>query len=133
MFLLSLLTLMMSTTSGAVFLRVFSTNTPLLAENGSTKKIYNNSELANLYKWLIVNKLSLNIAKTQLLTIGSHQRLANNADHSLNMHLGDQVIKTVCDTKSLGSHICHDRNVNEIARTIFSGISSHKGLGRTSV
>ena len=64
--------------------------------------------------------------------IGSRQRLANNADHSLNIHLGDQVIKRVCDTKSLGSHICHGQNVNEIARTI-SGVSSHKGLGRTSV
>ena len=35
-------------------------------------------ELANLHKWLvIVDKLNLNITKTELLLIGSHQRLAN--------------------------------------------------------
>ena len=49
-------------------------------------------ELANLHKWRIVNKLSLNIAKTELLLTGSRQRLANNADYSLNILLEDQVI-----------------------------------------
>ena len=42
-----------------------------------------NGELANLHKWLIVNKLNLNITKTELLLIGSRQGLANNADHYL--------------------------------------------------
>lgn len=31
-----------------------------------------NGELANFHKWLIVNKLSLNIVKTELMLIGSH-------------------------------------------------------------
>ena len=34
-----------------------------------------NTELVNLYEWLNVNKLSLNIAKTELTLIGSRQRL----------------------------------------------------------
>ena len=33
-----------------------------------------NTELAYLHKWLNVNKLSLNIAKTELMLIGSRQR-----------------------------------------------------------
>ena len=34
-----------------------------------------NTELANRHEWLSVNKLSLNIAKTELMLIGSLQRL----------------------------------------------------------
>ena len=34
-----------------------------------------NTELGNLHEWLNVNKLSLNIAKTELTLIGSRQRL----------------------------------------------------------
>ena len=62
-------------------------------------------ELAIIHKWRIVNKLSLNIAKTGPLLTGSRQRLANNADYSLNILLEDQVINRVWDTKSLGIHI----------------------------
>ena len=79
-------------------------------------------ELANFHKWRIVNKLSLNIAKTELLLTGSRQRLANNADYSLNILLEDQVISGVCDIKSLGIHIDQYlswfKHVDEIPRTI---------------
>ena len=46
-----------------------------------------NAELANLREWLNVNKLSLNIAKTELMLIGSRQRLATTIDHSLTIKL----------------------------------------------
>ena len=41
------------------------------------------NELANLHEWLNVNKLSLDIAKTELMLIGSKQRLATTIGHSL--------------------------------------------------
>ena len=89
-------------------------------------------ELANFHKWRIVNKLSLNIAKTELLLTGSRQRVANNADYSLNILLEDQVINGVCDTKSLGIHIDQYlswfKHVDEIARTISSGIGALRRL-----
>ena len=34
-----------------------------------------NSELKNLHQWLVTNRLSLNIAKTEFMIIGSRQRL----------------------------------------------------------
>ena len=40
-----------------------------------------NLELRNLQRWLITNRLSLNIAKTEFMVIGSNQRihaLSNN-------------------------------------------------------
>ena len=63
---------------------------------------------------------------------GSRQRLANNADYSLNILLEDQVINRVCDTKSLGVHIdkylsCL-KHVDEIARTISPGIGALRRL-----
>ena len=89
-------------------------------------------QLANLHQWRIVNKLSLNIAKTELLLTGSRQRLANNADFSLNILLEDQVINRVCDTKSLGIHIDQYlswlKYVDEIARTLSSGTSALRRL-----
>ena len=46
-----------------------------------------NTELANLHEWFNVNKLSLNIAKTELMLIGSRQRLATTIGHSLTVKI----------------------------------------------
>ena len=46
-----------------------------------------NTELANLHEWLHVNKLGLNIAKTELMLIGSRQRLAATTGHSLTVQI----------------------------------------------
>ena len=79
-----------------------------------------------------IHGLNLNTAKTELLLICSRQRLANNAGHSLNIHLVDQVINRVCHTKSLGIHIDQylswSKHVNETARTISSGIGALERL-----
>ena len=42
-----------------------------------------NFELGNLKEWLNVNKLSLNVAKTEFMVIGSRQRLATFDGHEL--------------------------------------------------
>ena len=48
-----------------------------------------NTELANLHEWLNVDKLSLNIAKTELMLIGSRQRLVASTiiGHSLTVQI----------------------------------------------
>ena len=40
-----------------------------------------NIELGKLKEWLNVNKLSLNVAKTEFMVIGSRQRLATFDNH----------------------------------------------------
>jgi hypothetical protein len=40
-----------------------------------------NIELGKLKEWLNANKLSLNVAKTEFMVIGSRQRLATFDDH----------------------------------------------------
>ena len=91
-----------------------------------------NDELVNLHEWLTVNKLSLNIAKTELMFIGSRQRLSNTANHSINIHIEGQQINRVCHTRSLGIHIDQHlswtKHVNEIVSVVSSGIGALKRL-----
>ena len=47
-----------------------------------------NIELGNLKEWLNVNKLSLNVAKTEFMVIGSRQRLATFDGHEINVFVG---------------------------------------------
>ena len=65
------------------------------------------SELNNLTCWLRANRLSLNVAKTELMIIGSRQRLhaqCDEIDISLIsiLSIDDKMIKRVDHTKSLG-------------------------------
>ena len=90
-----------------------------------------NTELANLHEWLNVNKLSLNIAKTELMLIASRQRLASTTiGHSLTVHIVGHEIDRVPNTKSLGLYIDQNlwwsKHVNETAKIISSGISALK-------
>ena len=104
-----------------------------LATNSLNKLEYAiNGELVNIHEWLMVNKLSLNIAKTELMFIGLLQRLSNTADHSINIHIESQQINRVCHIKSLGIHIDQHlswtKHVNEIATIVSSGIGALKRL-----
>ena len=61
-----------------------------------------NSELTNLYSWLKANKLSLNIAKTEFMVIGSRQKFLAENCSELNIQLDNQPISRVEHAKSLG-------------------------------
>ena len=91
-----------------------------------------NIELANLHEWLNVNKLSLNIAKTELMLIASRQRLATTIGHSLTVQIKGHEIDRVPHTKSLGVYIDQNlswsKHVNETAKIISSGIRALKRL-----
>ena len=92
-----------------------------------------NAELAYLHEWLNVNKLSLNIAKTELMLIGSRQRLsATTTGHSLAVQIKGHEIDRVPHTKSLRVHIDQNlswsKHVNETAKIVSSGIGALKRL-----
>ena len=92
-----------------------------------------NTELANLHEWLNVNKLSLSIAKTELMLIGSRQRLASTTiGHSLTVQIEGHEIDRVPHTKSLGLYIDQNlswsKHVDETAKIISSGIGALKRL-----
>ena len=91
-----------------------------------------NTELANLHEWLNVNKLSLNIAKTELMLIGSRQRLATTIGYSFTVQIEGHEIDRVSHTKSLGIYIDQNlsssKHVNETAKIVSSGIGALKRL-----
>ena len=59
------------------------------------------SELNNLTCWLRANRLSLNVAKTELIIIGARQRLHAQCDE-IDISIDDKMIKRVDHTKFLG-------------------------------
>ena len=60
-----------------------------------------NFELQSLNRWLIANKSSLNIAKTEFMVIGSRQRLATFDDPELCVTVNNASVKRVKPAKTL--------------------------------
>ena len=64
--------------------------------------------LTNLQDWLHANKLSMNVAKTQSLIIGSGSnihKIEGQTDAKPSLSIGDQAIEVITDTKYLGLQI----------------------------
>ena len=114
--------------------RMYADDTSISIAVSSLKELESalNTELVNLHEWLNVNKLSLNIAKTELMLIGSRQRLATTIGHSLTVQIKGHEIDRVPHTKSLGVYIDQNlswsKHVNETAKIISSGIGALKRL-----
>ena len=109
------------------------TSISIAANNLPELELTLNTKLANLHEWLNVNKLSLNIAKTELIMlIGSRQRLATTIGHSVTAQIGGHEIDRVPHTKSLGIYIDQNlswsKHVNETAKIVSSGIGALKRL-----
>ena len=106
-------------TRGAVP-RMFADDTNLtLSAKTLTERLALTPELNNLSSWLKANKLSLNVAKTELMIIGSRQRLSAQCD-AVEIRIDDQIIKRVVHTKSLGliidAHLSWGKHVEEICK-----------------
>ena len=86
-------------------------------------------ELNNLSCWLKANKLSLNVAKTELMVIGSRQRLSVQCDNVV-IKIDDQIIKRVDHSKSLGltidAHLSWSKHVEDICKKVSSAIGALK-------
>ncbi|XP_028405704.1 uncharacterized protein LOC114528270 [Dendronephthya gigantea] len=91
-----------------------------------------NTELEKLKEWLNVNKLSLNIAKTEFMVIGSRQRLSTFDDHDINVIVDKKQIEKVESTKSLGLSIDENltwkKHIDDISKKVSSGISALKRI-----
>ena len=86
-------------------------------------------ELNNLSCWLKADRLSLNVAKTELMIIGSRQRLSVQCD-DLEIRIHDQIIKRFDHTKSLGltidDHLSWCKYVDKICKKVSSAIGALK-------
>ena len=86
------------------FPRTFADDTNISYSSNNPTDLENlmNSSLVNLNRWLIANKLSLNIAKTEFMVIGSRQRLATFDNHELRVTVDSEPVRQVTSTKTLG-------------------------------
>ena len=111
--------------------RMFADDTSitLSAKTVANLKLAVTSELNNLTCWLRANKLSLNVAKTELMIIGSRQRL-NAQCEEINISIDDRTIKRVDHTKSLGltidAQLSWSKHVDEISKKVSSAIGALK-------
>ena len=87
-----------------------------------------NSDLENARKWLIANKLSLNVAKTEFILIGSKSMIKNIFNSHLNVFIENKKIKQVYECKTLGvkidQHLSWKGNTDEICKKVTAGISA---------
>ena len=84
-----------------------------------------NSELENIHHWLLSNKLTLNVEKTEYLIIGTRQRL-NNLSQDINVSIDGKVLKEVETKKTLGvlvdEHLWWDKQIDNISKKASKGI-----------
>ena len=104
--------------------RLFADDTTLTATGLNTDEVH--YDLVNVNQWLKVNKLTLNEEKTELMIIGSRQRVPSFDQGPLIKH-GDKVIKRVPHKKTLGvvidEQLKWDKHIDEQSRTISNNIA----------
>ena len=88
-----------------------------------------NQDLLNISNWLIANKLTLNMTKTEFMLIGSRQKL-NSLSVIPDLEINGTQLNRVNFTKSLyvliGENLTWSNHINAISKKISSGIGSMK-------
>ena len=86
-----------------------------------------NHDLANLNKWLISNKLTLNTAKTEFMLIGSRQKLSTLSSEP-ELSIDNFPKEKVTSVKSLGIFIDEtlrwQTHIDKLSKKIASGIGA---------
>jgi hypothetical protein len=81
-------------------LRCFADDTNISASAESVEEKLN-TDLSNIYQWLVANKLTLNVSKTEYMIIGSRNNLSKiNVDPTIK--IGGESVNRVKTTNSLG-------------------------------
>ncbi|CAB4017371.1 Hypothetical predicted protein [Paramuricea clavata] len=112
--------------------RLFTDDTNLTASGDSIidLEIAVNSDLENLRKWLIANKLSLNVAKTEFMLIGSKAMIKNNSDSRLNVFIENKQIKQVSECNTLGVIVDQHLSWKKSLLHVVAGCKTYLNEGR---
>ena len=104
------------------------TNISLSAKTVADLKLAVTSELNNLTCWLRDNRLSLNVAKTELVMIGSRLQRLNAQCEEIDISIDDWTIRRVDHTKSLSinAQLSWSKHVDEICKKASSAIGALK-------
>ena len=113
--------------------RMFADDTNITVSGKSINEaeVAINADLNNIREWLLSNRLSLNLVKTEYLLIGSRHNI-NTLEEQPCVFIGDEPIKGVQVTKALGVKIDQfltwDSHIDQISKKISSGISAMKKI-----
>ena len=80
---------------------VDDTNITVAADSLSELENKINVDLENLNHWHVANRLSLSVAKTEFVVIGSHQRIRASGNEEINVEINGKSITRVHKVKSL--------------------------------
>ena len=111
---------------------MYADDTSIYYSSKSISSINNavSKDLQSLKSWLDENKLSLNVAKTQSILIGSRYKIraVEQPDNQKPcLHIGDEAISIITSTKYLGVQVDQFLNWHEHLVTITKKVS--RGLG----
>ena len=101
--------------------RMFADDTNITVSGKSIKEaeVAVNADLNNIREWLLSNRLSLNLVKTEYLLIGSHHNI-NTSEEQSRVFIEDEPIKGVQVTKTLGVKIDQfltwDSHIDQISK-----------------
>ena len=114
--------------------RMYADDTNISMQSNNLSELENlmNAEIANLNTWLEANKLSLNIAKTEFMIIGSRQRLSTFDNQNMEVCVNNKQINRVLKSKSLGltidENLTWKYHVDNITKKVSSGIGALKRM-----
>ena len=93
---------------------MFADDTNISCCGGSSVEVEQklNTDLENVHKWLISNKLTLNVEKTEYMIIGSRNRL-NQIHSNPEIVIGEQTIERVARKEFLGVIVDEKLNWHE--------------------
>ena len=90
-----------------------------------------NHDLNNVQKWLLANKLCLNLIKTEYLLIGSKQKISKLTNDPV-IQIANRLVNRVTNKKSLGvvidQYLLWDNHLDEICKKVSSGIGAIRKL-----
>lgn len=90
--------------SGTAAMYADDTTVTFSADDTASLEFQINKELESLDKWLIVNKLSLNVSKTEFMLVTTRQKRAF-INEALSININGKPISQVKSAKTLGLHI----------------------------
>ena len=112
---------------------MFADDTTLTASGIALLEIESkiNHDLNNVQKWLLANKLCLNLIKTEYLLIGSKQKISKLTNDPV-IQIANRLVNRVTNKKSLGvviyQYLLWDNYLDERCKKVSSGIGAIRKL-----
>ena len=103
------------------------TTVTFIADDTDSLELQINKELECLNKWLVVNKLSLNVSKTEFMLVTTRQKRAFIND-ALSININGKPIRQVKTAKMLGLHIEETLSWTKQVEFIYKKVSPLLGL-----